>query len=223
MLLEQPKGIYLEDFSISGDEFYQSIEQEIAARQFPELTISRENFWEGSYFVSTRRQYLRMRRERLVFDICAAPFGTSFFFSVRFAEIPVVLYNWQLLLVLCFLGGVAMSYLQVMGTYWGAVMFVMNLVALVVLLPNLVALKLHRLDDFLLQVPVFGVLYEAWFRPETYYRIDSRTMYIEMVKTIVQRRIDEVTGQQGLQLVDIDSLQPLELSNLAAAFKRFAS
>jgi hypothetical protein len=219
-LLEDPKGLILEDFSTSAEAFYAAIEAELVARQVPDLTITRELFAEGG-ILSSKREYLRMRRERLVFDICAAPFGTSYFFSTRFAEIPVVLYVWQLLLVLILLAGIGALYWLLMGPAWGVILFVLNVVAWFVLLRNLDTLRLFRLDDFLMQVPVFGIVYEVFFRRETYYRIDTRTMYVELVKKIVARQVDACTGGQGIQLVDIDSLQPRGLGNLAAALKRW--
>jgi len=219
-LLEEPKGVFLEDFAISSDDFYDAIEAELGDRNIPDLTITRELFREGG-LLSSKREYLRMRRERLVFDICAAPFGTSFFFSTRFTEIPVVLYVWQFLVVLGLLAGVGFLYWSMMGPTWGVAMFALNLAAVFLLLRNLAALQLHGLDDFLLQVPVFGILYEAWFRPETYYRIDTRTMYVETVKRIVERKIDEFTGEKGIQLVEIESMQPRELGKLAGALKRW--
>jgi len=102
------------------------------------------------------------------------------------------------------------------------VMLGLNVVAAFILLPNLVTLRLHRLDDFLMQLPIFGIIYECWFRPETYYREDTRTMYVETMKKVVQRRIDQVTGQEGLQLVQLDSLQPRGLQELTAAMKHWA-
>ncbi len=220
-LLEPVKGLILEDYSISTDDFYRAIEEELAAKEIPDLTITRELFAEGG-LLSSKREYLRMRRESYVFDICAAPFGTSFFFSTRFAVIPVLLYIWQLILVLLLLAGVAAVYWSLLGVVWGATMFLLNVMALFVLLRNLAALKLNRLDDFLIQVPVFGIVYETFFRPETYYRIDTRTMYIETVKRIVERKIDEVTGSQGIQMVEIDSLKPRAIGNLAAMLKRWS-
>ena len=133
----------------------------------------------------------------------------------------MVLYVWQLLIALALLGVGAFVYLLMLGPTWGVTMFALNVAAVFLLLRNLQALKLHRLDDFLLQIPVFGILYEVWFRPETYYRIDTRTMYVETVKRIVERKIDEFTGQQGVQLVEIDSMQPRDVRNLAGALKRW--
>jgi hypothetical protein len=219
--IEGTQGLYLENFSTSTDEFYQSVEVELLEMQIPELDVTRELFREGGLF-SSQREYLRLRRERLIFDVCAAPFGTSFFFSIRFSEIPVILYVWQLLLALLLLAGVCFAYLAVMGPIWGSVMFGLNVVAVFVLLPNLVSFHLHRLDDFLMQVPVFGILYENFFRPETYYREDTRAMYVETMKIVVQRRINSVTGEEGLQLTNIDSLQPKPLRELKAAMKSWA-
>lgn len=222
ILLETPKGLYVENFSTSTTEFYTAVEKELTDMKVPDLETSRILFAEGG-LLSFNREYLRMRRERLIFDVCAAPFGTSFFFSIRFAEIPVVLYVWQLLLALLFFGGLGILYWHLMGLFWGLAMFAFNVIALFVLLRNVVELRLHRLDDFLLQLPIFGIIYEVWFRPETYYRIDTRTMYIETIKAVVERRIQEVTGVEGVHLVEIDSLQPLELQQLASALKRWSA
>src|SRR5258706_14918319 len=77
---------FFDNFQTSVAEYYDSIEKELKARKVPDLDTQRITWSEGS-LLSANRVYLRMARERLVFDICAAPFGTSFFFSCRFAEI----------------------------------------------------------------------------------------------------------------------------------------
>src|SRR3954466_233614 len=81
-------------FSMPVKEFYTHLETELKAREVPNLEIHHVDFAEGG-LLSTNRTYLRMQRETLVFDICGAPFGTSFFFSCRFAEIPVEVTIWQ--------------------------------------------------------------------------------------------------------------------------------
>ena len=222
VLLEAPKGSYVENFSTSPTDFYTSVVEELTAMKVPDLDTSRVFFAEGGP-LSPQREYLRMRRERLIFDVCAAPFGTSFFFSTRFAEIPLVLHFWQFLVVTSLLGAVGFAYWIVMGRMWGMIMFGLNVVGLFALLRNLVELRLHRLDDFLLQLPIFGAVYEQWFRPETYFRTDTRTMYIETIKVVVQRRIAQVTGQAGVQLENLEGLQPRELGQLAAALRGWGS
>lgn len=86
-------------FTTSSKEFYAAVENELQERQVPGLEIHHVDFAEGGV-LSQKREYLRMTRERLVFDICAAPFGTSYFFSCRFAEIPATVKLWELCAVL---------------------------------------------------------------------------------------------------------------------------
>jgi hypothetical protein len=69
------------DFNMPTDDFYKLIEEELAMRAVPGLQHSRVEFSEGG-LLSHNRSYLRLVRERFVFDICAAPFGTSYFFSL---------------------------------------------------------------------------------------------------------------------------------------------
>ena len=78
---------YVEDFSTSGLEFYASVEAAVTRRGLPGVTLSRVRFLEGGIF-SAKREYLRVQRERVVFDICAAPYGRGgYFFSWRLGEL----------------------------------------------------------------------------------------------------------------------------------------
>jgi len=64
-----------EGLSLSTQEFYAAVEQQVAAQKIPDLEVSREEFAQGG-LLSNQRQYLRLMRERLTIDTCAAPFGT---------------------------------------------------------------------------------------------------------------------------------------------------
>src|SRR5690242_20150917 len=85
-------------FNTSTKEFYDAVEKELKERQLPGLDLFHVEFAEGGV-LSAKREYLRMTRERLIFDVCAAPFGTGYFFSCRFAEIPAVIQPWQLIVL----------------------------------------------------------------------------------------------------------------------------
>lgn len=88
-------------------EFYRSLEHSIHSRQLPQFSVSRVDWPEGGIF-SPRREYLRVRRKDLIFDICGAPFGNGFFVSwwlgpkagfVGFVySIPVLGYIFQFLI-----------------------------------------------------------------------------------------------------------------------------
>src|SRR5205807_1194847 len=68
-------------------EFYDRMEAALQARSIPELEVSRVDIKEGGP-MTPRREYLRLRRERLVFDICAMPFGSGFYVSEWFWRQP---------------------------------------------------------------------------------------------------------------------------------------
>src|ERR1043166_9032803 len=65
---------------------YSGIEIGLKARSIPELTIERVD-WRESGVLSAKREYLRVAWGRLAFDVCAAPFGTGFFFSTWLTEL----------------------------------------------------------------------------------------------------------------------------------------
>src|SRR5688500_14045582 len=91
---------YIEDFSTSALDFYVLVQDGIARRAIPDLTISRVE-WQESGVGSGKRIYLRVSREGLNFDICAAPFGTGYFFSWWLARIPLVLQDLVFLFGVC--------------------------------------------------------------------------------------------------------------------------
>src|SRR5580658_2564985 len=80
--------LLIEAMKFSSQEFYTRVEKALAARQIPDASVTRVDWKEGG-LLSARREYLRVQRERFVFDVCAAPFGTGFFVSVWCAERPL--------------------------------------------------------------------------------------------------------------------------------------
>ena len=195
-------------FNTSGKDFYTAIETELKDRQVPGLESFHVDFAEGGA-LSQKREYLRMTRERLVFDICAAPFGTAFFFSCRFAEIPAVIRLWQLLVVLvAALMMVALAF-KCLGLILGAVVLAAGFVFLIYTLRNAVAMGLKDLDATLIKSPVVGPIYENWFRKETYYRQDTRLMYHDTVNDVVKAKVEETTGAKGIKLIKYNEYSPI--------------
>ena len=99
------------DLNTSVREFYDAVEKELKERKVPDLESHRVEWNEGG-LLSAKREYLRLTRERLVFDICAAPFGTSFFFSCRFARIPAIINPLAILILLGVVFGMIGAFLQ---------------------------------------------------------------------------------------------------------------
>lgn len=62
---------------LSPSVFYEQLEEEILTEEIPELEMTRTFWREGGWF-SARREYLRIRWNNFVFDICGFPVGSSF-------------------------------------------------------------------------------------------------------------------------------------------------
>lgn len=190
---------FVEGFQLSSSEFYDSVEQQLKAREVPGMEMARVEFAEGG-ILSDKRLYLRMVRERLVLDVCAAPFGRSFFFSCRFAEIPAVIKLWQLAVLLVSFTAIVIFTWRETGFILGTLLLMTALTLLVYTLRNAVAMGFRDLDATLIKAPVFGPVYERFFRKETYYRYDTRLMYLEVVSGVVRRLAEDAVAAKGLKL-----------------------
>jgi hypothetical protein len=71
---------YFKDLQLSSEEFYAQINSIIKSIEEPHIKTSVVAYAEGG-IISANRNYLRVSRGDLVFDICGAPFGNDFFVS----------------------------------------------------------------------------------------------------------------------------------------------
>lgn len=190
----------VDHFDYSSVDFYEKIEAALESRQVPGLDAKREEIREGG-LLSDKRLYLRLKRERLVFDICAAPFGTSFFFSFRLVELPLGIKLIQLAVL--FLGSLIFFGIlcAILGITLACVLMFFLTLGGMFLMRNLVTLGLKDIDATLIKIPIIGTFYECFFRKETYYREDTRLMYLTTVETITQQVVDEVTASKGIKLI----------------------
>jgi hypothetical protein len=196
------------DFNTSTHDFYATIEKELKERKVPGLESSRVEYAEGGA-LSDKRQYLHLVRERLTFDICAAPFGTSYFFSCRYAEPCPVVKIWQgVVLLLTTYAFLAVAW-KWLGFITGSAVIAVCLACFMYIFRNAVALGLKDLDASLLKSPLFGPMYHHWFRVETYYRQDTRLMYLDMVDAVVKHQIEEVTAAMGVKLLRYNRHSPI--------------
>lgn len=67
----------LDGVGLQPSVFYEKVENEIARRRIPNLSITRTFVRERGLF-SARREYLRVQRGKLIFDICGFPAAYSF-------------------------------------------------------------------------------------------------------------------------------------------------
>jgi hypothetical protein len=190
----------VDNFQFVTADFYQMIEKQLTDRKVPGLDMSRVELGEGG-LLSAKREYLRLRRERLVFDICAAPFGTSYFFSFRFVEIPLGIKAGEMLVFIVCVCLIFSLLIYLFGVIFGTLAMLALLVGVIWLMRNSVQLGLKDLDASLQKTPIIGPLYEIFFRKETYFREDTRLMYLSIVDYITKTLVDEVTVAKGIKLV----------------------
>ncbi|MEX2526445.1 MAG: hypothetical protein WEA09_02300 [Gemmatimonadota bacterium] len=194
----------------SAMDFYASVEEAIERRAVPDTDLTRVEHHEGGV-LSARREYLRVRRGRYCFDICGAPFGTGFFVSwwfgelragpLRFVAVAVGLYIiWSIVW-------------ELLGIFLGIMFFFFGLPWLVWLLARHTPEELAGWDDPIRSLPVVGPMYGRWFRPETYYEVDTFLMFRSAVHSAVLEAVDELTAAQGVK-----ALSELERKPINEAF-----
>lgn len=92
---------FVEGLSASPKDFYDDVQSALKTKLIPEAKFSRVDWKEGGIF-SAKREYLRVRRKKLTFDICGAPFGNGFFISWWLGEMPS--FFWSIILWIPILG-----------------------------------------------------------------------------------------------------------------------
>lgn len=189
-----------ENFNYSPKTFYEELEKILTERKIPDLTMERIEYAEGG-LLSAKRTYLRLQRERLVFDVCAAPFGTGYFFSCRSVQLPVKVKLSHLLVLFIVLNVVWAGLAKVTGPFLGSGLLVLLLLAFLITLYNAAAGNAMSVDAVLTRIPVLGTVYEAWFKRDTYFREDTRLMYLDLVPKLVAGLSETVTSANGVRLV----------------------
>ncbi len=185
----------LGDMQASGLEFYKSVEANVAKRQVPEAKSSRVEFKEGGV-LTAKREYLRVTRGKLVFDICAAPYGTGFFISWWMGR-PIPKLN-PLILLGAALGSVVVLALLVyrIGFFLGPLIFLAAIPTGMWFLAYL-ADEGQVDDDWMFAIPILGLIYAKYFAPDTYYKMDTAQMFQESVRAAVLEAVDGLTTAKG--------------------------
>lgn len=196
--------LLVDNFNMSSMDFYESVEGALRERAVPDLELSRVTHFESG-IGSPQREYLRIYRRGLAFDVCAAPFGRGFFFSWWLVRTPgtaggIALVGW---LVASFLLG------QILLPLGGPVFGSVALVATWFLAGFLVRNRMLPGEDTVLTMPIVGGLYERWFAPPTYYSHDTETMFLETAREVVQEMIGRARSAQGLRALSHEDYRPL--------------
>jgi hypothetical protein len=202
-------GTALHSTQFSAQQFYAKVEQAIYAREWPGLELLRVHHSEAGA-LSHKREYLRVVRQRQVFDICAATFGKDYFFTLREAEIkpPLSFVTFVILLL-----AVSMLFTWSIGSL-GLIAGTINFLALLAigffLMWNSLRMGLTRLDGVLMRFPVIGPLYETFFRRSTtYFQHDTRMVFLKLMDDLVKEQVDEETSSKGIKLLSCFEHRPI--------------
>lgn len=200
---------YLADgFQTSSLDFYTAVEEALKAREVPNIAFHRVEFQESG-IGSARRQYLRVMRGSTAFDICAAPYGKSFFFSWWLTR-QQVLPPWLLLGIFLLGAPILFVVLFALARQSCLLTFLIAIGIPVGLLVLGILMREGRIpgEDEVLAVPFIGWLYETIFAPNTYYRLDTALMFQESLRRAVNDVIDDLLKGQGLRALSSDEQRP---------------
>src|ERR1051326_7027789 len=174
----------IEGFETSALDYYAALEAALIRRRIPKIRIGHVNFAEGG-LLDARREYLRVQREGLQIDICAAPFGPGFFFSWWLAGRRNLAWLAVPLIGLVGLIGISAN---------GGISAGTRLLASVLLL-------------FALGIGT-SLAYRLLKRV-TYYTPDTMRMFSSAVHSAVLETIDDLTAAQGLRALSEEERKPI--------------
>lgn len=201
-----------EQFNYSPREFYLLVEKNLDTRQVPGAGVEFRSLPEGG-ILSPERLYLSVRRERLIFLLCAAPFGTGFFVSTRLIDYRSEANLLDYLVAIALLGGIGFGVAIQAGLVPG--LFVIGLLFTLFwsLFRKAATAGSEWMDDNFADMPILGPIYEALFRPDSYFRRDAAEMFRQAVHNAVMQSVDEMTTAKGVRGLTAEERTPV-LRNL---------
>ena len=215
----------IENFQTSPIKFYADVEEALRRRGIPELK-STQVAWEEGGILSPRREYLRIFGEHHVFDVCAAPFGSGFFFSswVSQQKAQGVLFLYLLFVTVALLVTVALSGIIIgasratglFGSLLGLGLgnpFVTGPISVLVVMWGVALLA--RAGQFgperaMLTIPLLGWFYARTFAPPTFYRLDTMYMFQSAVQSAIQEVINGLLVAKGRRSLNEGEFKPIE-------------
>lgn len=199
----------VENMEASSQEFYTAVEKAVQQRQIPEIKITRE-LWSESGILSAKREYLRVTRGKYLFDICAAPFGTGFFFSSWFAEkVPSPIWSVIGIVGIAFVAFFSFIFF-IYNLGIGGLMFWLFCVFIgFVILAVLLSQGETFIADYVFVTPFIGPFLERIFRPLTYYRYDTADVFQRMIHAAVLETVDATTNAKGARQLSADERKPV--------------
>ena len=192
----------------SADEFCSTLEMAVRAKEWPGVELHRIPYREAGV-LSHKREYLRIIRQRHLFDVCASTFGKDYFFTLREGQIPAVVDLRAALVVVLALLVLLNFFIQSLGTYGGIFAAVFLVLFSAWFLFNILKMGMTKFDAALIRLPALGAVYEAYFRPDTYFQQDTRMVFLKSVSELVTKHVEDTASANGLKFIDCVEKQPV--------------
>lgn len=196
----------VDGLSTSALEYYAAVEKALREKDVAGLEIERVVANEGG-ILSAKREYVRVRYGRLMFDICGAPFGKDFFFSWWLIKrTPGFAALWGCS-ALVGIPVVALGFIATIGLFKG------TLVALIVFAVGAAIVRAtfadgwSAIEDSILVMPVIGFLYGKFVKPVTYYSEDTRLMFEGTVHRVVLQVVSGVLSLNKLPELSAEKMK----------------
>jgi hypothetical protein len=95
------------------------------------------------------------------------------------------------------------------GFFLGIFLWFILIPAVFGLLGYLVREGILEFEDALLDIPLIGALYERFFHPNTYYRMDTALMFQSAVHAAVMQVVDQMTSSKGIRALSELERKPI--------------
>ena len=203
----------VDGLSTSTLEYYAAVEKALREKEVAGLQIERVMANEAG-ILSAKREYLRVRYGRLMFDICGAPFGKDFFFSWWLLKrVPhfALRYGCVAMIVVPI---VLLVFVAKLGLIMGFIATAVTLVVVVLVLQGVYADDWSSIEDAIMAIPVIGVVYAKLVRPTTYYSEDTRIMFEDTVHRVVVQVVAGILTLNQLPEIAPEKLKPQSKSAL---------
>lgn len=197
----------IEGFQSSPLAFYEALDAALKRRDIPATKNERIDYREAG-MLSANREYLHITRETLVFDICAAPFGTGFFVSWWLADYQKGLHPAARVGIAFLMALITLWLWTKAGLFVWLLLVAMALFGIPVALDEMVRNKTIS-EGVARTIPIIGTIYTWMFRPASYFRMDSMEMFQKAVHNAVLEVIDTMTAEKGLRALSDTDRKPV--------------
>jgi len=195
-------------------EYYAAVEKALREKEVVDLEIERVTANESG-ILSAKREYLRVRYGRLMFDICGAPFGKDFFFCwwlVKRTPGFAALWGCAALIGLPI---VALGFIATMGLFKGLLVALIVFAVAAAIARAAFADGWSAIEDSLLVIPIIGFLYSKFVKPVTYYSEDTRLMFEDTIHRVVLQVVSGVLTLNKLPELSPENMKPQSRKALA--------